>query len=81
MEELKRLSEKTEQDIEAFNIKAKKRIERGNSSDSMLSTESEKSHDQIKEASSYLNRAKQVLSGEGELTDDLVDAIVKRPVV
>ena len=81
LEELKRLSEKTEQDIEAFNIKAKKRIERGNSSDSMLSTESEKSHDQIKEASSYLNRAKQVLSGEGELTDDLVDAIVKRPVV
>ena len=81
LEELKRLSEKTEQDIEAFNIKAKKRIERGSSSDSMLSTDSGKSTDPVDEASTYLHRAKQVLSGEGELTDDLVDAIVKRPVV
>ena len=81
LEELKRLSEKTEQDIEAFNIKAKKRIERGSSSDSMLSTESSKSPDPVDEASSYLHRAKQVLSGEGELTDDLVDAIVKGPIV
>lgn len=80
LDELKRLSEKTEQDIEAFNLKAKKRIERGNSSDSMLSIESDKSHDQINEASSYLHRAKEVLSGQGELTDDLVDAIVKGPV-
>ena len=80
IEELRRLREQTEKDIEAFNVKTLKRVERGDSSDSMLSAASEKS-EQLDEASSFLHRAKQALSGQGDLPDDLVDAIVKRPIV
>ncbi len=44
LEELKKLIKKTEKDIQVLNMKAARRVERGNSSDSLLSLDSERSH-------------------------------------
>ena len=61
-----------------LDLQEKKRVERGNSSDSLLSTESESARDRVP----YDPALQHLLKAHtgGELTDDIVDAIVKSPI-